>query len=100
MLKMAGTLPGKSSDYKRKNNEQHNDQDGGGGRSGGRQGNNRCGGRGGSNNDNNDHLKNIVCYNCDKKGHYSTDCRASKKNGNEESNMVSKAYFKIYGNPL
>jgi hypothetical protein len=25
------------------------------------------------------------------KGHYSTDCRAPKKNGNEESNMVSKA---------
>jgi hypothetical protein len=35
-----------------------------------------------------------VCYNCDKKGHYSTDCRAPKKNGNEESNMVSKADLK------
>jgi hypothetical protein len=41
-----------------------------------------------------DHLKNVVCYNCEKKGHYSTDCRAPKKNGNEESNMVSKADFK------
>jgi hypothetical protein len=35
-----------------------------------------------------------VCYNCNKKGHYSTDCRAPKKNGNEEFNMVSKADFK------
>jgi hypothetical protein len=35
-----------------------------------------------------------VCYNCDKKGLYLTGCRASKKNGNEESNMVSKADFK------
>jgi hypothetical protein len=26
-----------------------------------------------------------------KKVHYSTDCRAPKKNGNEESNMVSEA---------
>jgi ribosomal protein L13 len=35
-----------------------------------------------------------MVYNCDKKGHYSTDCCAAKKNGNEESNMVSKADFK------
>jgi hypothetical protein len=35
-----------------------------------------------------------VCYNCDKQVHYSTDCLAPKKNGNEESNMVSKADFK------
>jgi hypothetical protein len=39
-------------------------------------------------------LKNITCYNCDKKGHYSSDCKAPKKNGNENSNMVSKADFK------
>jgi hypothetical protein len=35
-----------------------------------------------------------VCYNFDKKGHYSNDFCAPKKNGNEESNMVSKAEFK------
>jgi hypothetical protein len=68
---------------------------------GGRQGNNGHRGRGGRarrgsrNNDNNDHLKNDVCYNCERKGHYSTDCRATKKNGNEKSNIVSKADSKI-----
>jgi hypothetical protein len=39
-------------------------------------------------------LKNITCYNCDKKGHYSSDSKAPIKNGNENSNMVSKADFK------
>jgi hypothetical protein len=39
-------------------------------------------------------LKHVTCYNCDKKGHYSSDCKAPKKNGNENSNMVSKADFK------
>jgi hypothetical protein len=39
-------------------------------------------------------FKNITCYNCDKKGHYSSDCKAPKKNGNENSNMVSKLDFK------
>jgi hypothetical protein len=97
MIKMEGKLPGKSRDGKRKNKER-NTHNGGGGRSSGRQGNNghggrgrERGGRGGRNNDNSDHLKKVVCYNCDKKGHYSTDCRTPKKNGNEESNMVSKA---------
>jgi hypothetical protein len=55
----------------------------------------RGGGRGGGNiHDHNDHIKNITCYNCDKKGHYSSDFKAPKKNENENSNMVSKADFK------
>jgi hypothetical protein len=36
----------------------------------------------------------VVCYNCDNKGHYSSGCLALKKNGNEESKMVSKTDFK------
>jgi hypothetical protein len=104
MIKMAGKLPGKSSDVKRKNNVRNN-HNSGGGRTGGRQQNNGGrgrgrGGRGGINNDNNDNLENVVCYNCNKKGHYSTDCRAPWKNGNEKSNMVSKSDFKIYFNLL
>jgi ribosomal protein L13 len=40
------------------------------------------------------HLKISGCFNCGKKGHYSTDCSAPKNNDNENSKMVSKADFK------
>jgi hypothetical protein len=33
-------------------------------------------------------------FNCGKKGHYSTECSAPRKNDNENSNMVSKGDFK------
>jgi hypothetical protein len=36
----------------------------------------------------------VECFNCGKKGQYSTDCSLPRKNGNEQSNMVSKADFK------
>jgi hypothetical protein len=39
-------------------------------------------------------LKNVECFNCGKKGHYSTDCSLQRKNDNEQSNMVSKSDFK------
>jgi hypothetical protein len=39
-------------------------------------------------------LKTVESFNCGKKGHYSTDCSAPRKNENENSNMVSKADFK------
>jgi hypothetical protein len=35
-----------------------------------------------------------IVSNCGKKGHYSTDCSAPRKNDNENSNMVSKEDFK------
>jgi hypothetical protein len=36
----------------------------------------------------------VECFNCGKKGHYSTDCSLPRKNDNEQSNMVSKSGFK------
>jgi hypothetical protein len=36
----------------------------------------------------------VECFNCGKKGHYSTDCPLPRKNDNEQSNMVYKADFK------
>jgi hypothetical protein len=39
-------------------------------------------------------LKNVECFNCGRKGHYSTDCSLPRKNDNEQSNMVSKSDFK------
>jgi hypothetical protein len=36
----------------------------------------------------------VECFNCGKKGHYSTDCSLPRKNDNEQSNIVSKADFK------
>jgi hypothetical protein len=100
MFKMDCKFPGRSSEGKRKNNERnvHNNN---GGYRGGRHNNSGRGGRGrergggrGNIHDHTDHFKNIICYNCDKKGHYSSDFKAPKKNGNENSNMVSKADFK------
>jgi hypothetical protein len=93
IAKMAGKMPGKSNDGKRKNNERnhHNTNDG---RSGGRQGNNGWGGRGGRGSNNSEHLKTIECFNCGQKGHYYNDWSTPRKNGNENSNMVSEVDFK------
>jgi hypothetical protein len=85
IAKMAGNIPGKSNDGKRKNNER-NHHNTNGGRCGGRQGNNgrggrgrcgRCGrgrgGRGRRSSNNSEHLKTIECFNCGKKVHYYTN---------------------------
>jgi hypothetical protein len=103
IAKMAGKGPSKSNEGKRKRNDinHHNSN---GGRSSNRQGNtNRggCGGRrrgrgghSGRGNNNSEHLQNVECFNCGKKGHYSTDWSLPRKNDNEQSNMVSKSDFK------
>jgi hypothetical protein len=39
-------------------------------------------------------LKTFEFFNCGKKGQYSTNCSAPRKNDNENSNMVSKADLK------
>jgi hypothetical protein len=103
IAKMAGKMTGKINEGKRKNSER-NHHNSIGGRSGGRQGNNSRrrrrgrgrgrGGRGGRGNNNSEHLKNVECFNCCTKGHYSTDCSTPRKNDNEHSNMVSKSDFK------
>jgi hypothetical protein len=78
IAKMAGKMPGKSNEGKRKFNYR-NHQNTNGGRSSTRQGNTSLGGRGGRGrgrggcggrgNNNSDHLKNVECFNCGKKGH-------------------------------
>jgi hypothetical protein len=103
IAKMAGKMPGKTNEGKRKNNERNN-QNSNGGHSSTRQGNTSrggCrgrgrgrGGRGRRGNNNSEHLKNVECFNCGQKGHYSTDCSIPRKNDNEQSNMVSKSDFK------
>jgi hypothetical protein len=102
IAKMAGKMPGKTNERKRKNSER-NHQNSNGGRSITRQGNNSRGGRGGcgigrggsgGRGNNSEHLKNVECFKCGKKDHYSTDCSMPRKNDNERSNMVSKSDFK------
>jgi hypothetical protein len=107
IAKMAGKMPDKTNEGKRKINDR-NHQNSSGGRSFSRQGNNSRGGRGGrgrgrggriGRGNNSDHLKNVECFNCGQKGHSSTDCSLTRKKDNEQSNMVSKADFKTYSNP-
>jgi hypothetical protein len=96
---MAGKMPGKTNERKRKNSER-NHQNSNGGRIITHQVNTSRGGRGrgrggrGGREINSEHLKNVECFNCGKKGHYSTDCSIPRKNDNEHSNMVSKSDFK------
>jgi hypothetical protein len=102
IAKKSGKMTGKTNEGKRKNNER-NHHNSNGGRSGGRQGNTSRGGRAGRGRgrggcgrrgNNSEHLKSVECFNCGKKGHYSTDCSIPRKNDNEQSNMVSKSDFK------
>jgi hypothetical protein len=99
---MAGKMPSKSNDGKRKKNDR-NHHNSNGGRSSTRQGNTSRGGRGrvrggrggrGGRGHNSEHLKNVECFNCGKKGQYSTGCSLPRKTYNEQSDMVSKSDFK------
>jgi hypothetical protein len=102
IAEMAGKNPDKSNDGKRKNSDinHHNSN---GGRSSTRHGNTNRGGRGehGRGRDgrvgrgnNSEHLQNVQCFNCGKKGQFSTYFSLPRKNNNENSNIVSKADFK------
>jgi hypothetical protein len=100
IAKMAEKGPSKSNEGKRKSNDR-NHHNSNGGRISNRQGNTSRGGRGrgrggrgGRENNNSEHLKNVECFNCGKKGQYSTDCSLPRKNDNEQSNLVSKSDFK------
>jgi hypothetical protein len=83
ITKMSGKMPDKSNDRKRKKSERNN-HNLISGRSGSCQDNNGRGGRGrgGGRSNNSEHLKNVECFNCGKKVHYSTDCSSPRKNDN------------------
>jgi hypothetical protein len=80
IAKMDGKMPGKTNEVKKNSKRNHHNS------SGARQGNNSREGRGGRGrgNSNSEHLKNVECFNCGKKGHYSTDCSTPRKNDNEQ----------------
>jgi hypothetical protein len=98
IAQMAGKHPNKSSDIKRKSSHT-NHHNFNGGRGSSRHGNTSCGGSGrgrggcGGRGNNSEHLHSVECYNCGKKGHYSTDF-SLPNNNNQSSNMVSKDDFK------
>jgi hypothetical protein len=101
IAQMAGKHPNKSNDLKIKNSDK-NHHNFNGGLSSNLHGNTACGGRGGrgrgrggrgGRGNNSEHLQSVECFNCGKKGHYSTHCSLPKKN-NQSSNMASKDDFK------
>jgi hypothetical protein len=107
IAKMAGKMPGKTNKGKIKINDR-NHQNTNGGRSSTHQGNTSRGGhggrgrgrgrgrggRGGRGNNNSEHLKIVECFNCGKKGHYSTDCSLPRKNDNEQSHGIQVGFQK------
>jgi hypothetical protein len=103
IAQMAGKHPNKSNDGKRKSSDK-NHHNLNGVRGGNRHGNTARGGRrrghggrGGRGN-NSEHLQSVECFNCGKKGHYSTDCSLPKKNTQSAimvSKDISKTCFKL-----
>jgi hypothetical protein len=57
------------------------------------------GGRGGRGNNNSQHLKNVECLNCGKKGHYSTDCSIPIKMTMNSQTWYPSRISKTYINP-
>jgi hypothetical protein len=102
--KMAGKMPGKTNEGKRKNSDR-NHQNSNGGHSSTPQGNTSRGGRGrgrggrGGRGNNSDHLKNVECFNCGKKGHYSIDCSLPRKNTMNSQTWCPSRISKTYSNP-
>jgi hypothetical protein len=93
IAKMAEKGPNNSNEGKIKSNDR-NHHNSNGGRSSNRQGitswgerggrGRGRGGRSGRGNNNSEYLKNVECFNCGKKGQYSTDCSLPRKNDNEQ----------------
>jgi hypothetical protein len=106
IAQMAGKIPNKSKDGKRKNNDR-NHHNSNGGRSSARQGNTSrvgrggrgrgCGGRGGRGNNNSEHLKNVECFNCAKRVTIPLTAHSQEKmTMNSQTwfpNRISKTYF-------
>jgi hypothetical protein len=102
---MAGKHPNKSNGVKRKSSDKnHHNFNGGRGRGSNRHENTARGGHGrgrggrGRRGNNSEHLQNVKCFNCGKKGHYSTDCSLPKKTMNDQTwfpKRISKTCLKL-----
>jgi hypothetical protein len=110
IAKIAGKMPGKTNEGNIKINDR-NHQNSSGGRSSTRQGSTSLGGRGGSGRgcggrggrggrgNNSDHLKNVECFNCGKKGHYSNDFSIPRKMTMNSQTWCPNRISKTYSNP-
>jgi hypothetical protein len=107
IAKMAGKMPGKTNEGKRKNNDR-NHQNSNGGRISTRQGNTSrggCGGRGrgrggrGGRGNNSEHLKNVECFNCEKMANILLTAHSQEKMTMNSQTWCPSRISKTYSNP-
>jgi hypothetical protein len=107
IAQMAGKNPNKSNDNKQKNSDRNHHTSNGGRTStrhsnkkdGGRYGRGRGRGYCGRRTNNSEHLQNVECFNCGKKGHYSTDCSLPRKIAMKDQTWFPKRISKTCFNP-
>jgi hypothetical protein len=105
---MAGKMPGKTNEVKRKNSER-NHQNSNGGRISTRQGNTSRGGRGGrrrgrggrgGRGNNSEHFKNVECFNCEKRATALLTAQSQEKMTMNSltwyPSRISKTYFNLH----
>jgi hypothetical protein len=107
IARMAEKMSSKSNEGKRKSNDRNNHNSNGGRIStrqdntslGRRRGRGRGRGGHGGRGNNSEHLKNVECFNCGKKGHCSTDCSLPRKITMNSQTWFPRRILKTYSNP-